>query len=86
MDQTVIDIVFGVIGLLFSIAGWILKSIHSALKELKVTDQQLADKVTSIEVLVAGNYVKREYLDERAKEMFTLLYKIYDKLDTKLDK
>ena len=55
-------------------------------KELKKTDKELADKVSAIEVLVAGQYVKRDDFDRLAQAIFVKLDKIMDKLDTKVDK
>lgn len=83
IDQDLLNAVFGFIcaGL-----GWILKTIWGSLKELQKADTKLAKEVSDIKVLVAGDYVKREYLEELAKAVFTKLDKIYDKLDQKMDK
>ena len=55
-------------------------------KTLKQTDKELADKVSNIEVLVAGQYVKREDFVQVTNQIFSKLDKILDKLDTKADK
>lgn len=83
MDQTVVNCVIGVF---FSVAGWILKTVWNSLKELQETDRQLAEKVSSIELLVAGQYVKRDDFEKFCVAVFAKLDKISDKLDRKVDK
>lgn len=82
-DQTLINIVFGAI---CSSGGWFLKTMWGSLKELQSADKSLAEKVQSIEVLVAGQYIKRDDFDRFAEAMFNKLDKISDKLDNKADK
>jgi len=55
-------------------------------KELKNVDSQLAEKVNQIEILVAGQYVKRDDFDKVANALFVKLDKISDKLDNKADR
>jgi hypothetical protein len=83
MDQTIINWLLGGLGALL---GFLLKSIWQAVKDLQTADKVLADKVASIEVLVAGNYVKRDDFDRVATAIFTKLDRIEDKLGSKVDK
>ena len=83
MDQTYLNYLFGGINIVF---GFLLKVIWDSYKELKRTDATLAEKVNSIEVLVAGQYVKRDDFDRVANAIFVKLDKISDKLDNKADK
>lgn len=83
IDQSSLNVIFGGI---CACLGWILKTIWSSLKELQKADTKLAKEVSDMKILVAGDYVKREYLEELAKAVFTKLDKIYDKLDQKMDK
>lgn len=83
MDQTYLNYLFGGINIVF---GFLLKVIWDSYKELKKTDASLAEKVNSIEVLVAGTYVKRDDFDRVANAIFAKLDKISDKLDNKADK
>ena len=46
----------------------------------------LAEKVNGIEILVAGNYVKKDDFDRFTDAIFSKLDKISDKLDNKADK
>jgi hypothetical protein len=83
MEQTIYNWAFGLINLVF---GFILKVIWDSYKELKAVDSNLAEKVNSIEILVAGNYVKKDDFDKVADAIFFKLDKISDKLDRKADK
>ena len=49
-------------------------------------DQILADKVQAIELLVAGEYVKRDQLERMETALFKKLDKIEDLLSKKADK
>jgi hypothetical protein len=57
MEQSFINMLAGAVSVLF---GWILKIVWDAVKDLQYADDELVDKVNRIEVLVAGEYVKRE--------------------------
>lgn len=83
MEQDFLNWIFGIANL---VIGFILKVIWDSYKELKKTDSSLADKVNKIEVLVAGQYVKRDDFDRVANAIFAKLDKISDKLDSKMDK
>lgn len=83
MNQELFNISVGVAGALM---GWWLKVIWESLKELQAQDQKLAEKVGKIEVLVAGDYVKREEFDRVMVRLFDKLDHIELKIDGKADK
>ena len=83
MEQNLLNWAFGIVNL---ILGGFMKAIWDSYKDLKKADAALADKVNSIEVLVAGQYVKRDDFDRVANAIFAKLDKISDKLDNKADK
>jgi hypothetical protein len=83
MEQTIYNWAFGLLNLIF---GFFLKAIWDSYKELKATDMTLAEKVNGIEILVAGNYVKKDDFDRFTDAIFSKLDKISDKLDNKADK
>jgi len=83
MDQTLFNIAVTVIGFL---GGWWLKVLWDAVKDLQTADKVLVEKVSSIEVLVAGNYMSKQDFDKIAAAIFAKLDKIEDKLDRKVDK
>jgi hypothetical protein len=65
-----------VIGL---IIGWVLRTLWSDMKDLST-------KVQSIEILVAGEYVKKAEIAQLSDSLFKKLDRIEDKLDGKADK
>jgi hypothetical protein len=69
-----------------ALGGWWLKAMWSAVKDLQATDRLLADKVAAIEVLVAGQYVRKDDFDRLADALFRKLDRIQDKLEEKADK
>lgn len=81
--QTIINVTFAVIG---ALGSWVLNRIWDALKDLQTADKALTEKVGSMEVLVAGNYVSRDELQKTVTAVFTKLDRIEDKLDHKVDK
>lgn len=83
MDQVVVNWILGGVG---GLMGFILSAVWQSVKDLQVADVTLAEKVQSIEVLVAGSYVKRDDLDKLTVALFAKLDKIESKLDGKADK
>jgi hypothetical protein len=83
MDQTIFNIAITVSGFL---GGWWLKVMWDAVQDLQTADRILAEKVNTIEVLIAGNYMSKVDFDKIAVAIFAKLDKIEDKLDRKVDK
>jgi len=83
MDQTIINWLLSGFGALI---GFLLNAVWQAVKDLQRADARLAEKVAEIEVLVAGDYVKRDDFAELSRALFAKLDKIEDKLDKKVDK
>jgi hypothetical protein len=81
--QTAFNIVLSLVAFL---GGWVLNSLRDSIKSLQITDNDLANKVQHIEILVAGSYVKRDDLDKLTVALFNKLDKIEAKLDSKVDK
>ncbi len=81
--QTLINVAMSIILLL---GGWVLRSLQSSHERLQKADADLASKIQSIEVLVAGNYVKRDDLEKNITAIFAKLDRIETKLDHKVDK
>lgn len=81
--QTFFNISVTLIGFL---GGWVLNSLKSSIDALHKADADLTIKVQSVEVLVAGSYVKRDDLDKLSSDLFAKLDKIEAKLDSKVDK
>ena len=66
--------------------GFIIKVIWDEIKSLKSADKQIAEKIASIEVLVAGNYVTRDELNRNMTMLSNKLDGISAKLDAKADR
>lgn len=81
--QTLLNIVFGAMG---ALSGWVLNRLWGSVDNLHTQDEALCNKVQKIEVLVAGQYVKRTEQDYMATRLFQRLDRIEAKLDAKADK
>lgn len=74
------------IGFVSVVCGWMLNALWGALKDLQLADKQLADKVGSIEVLVAGQYVTREEYATSLNVINMKLDRIQQTLSEKADR
>lgn len=74
------------VGLAGFLGGWILTSISTAIKDLRMQDEKLGSEVHQVHLLVAGSYVKRDELDKHLSAIFDVLRRIEEKLDGKADK
>ena len=83
MSQELINWVLGGFG---TVLGFITKAIWDAVKDLQQSDKDLADKVSRIEVLVAGEYVKKDEFNSIMMRIFEKLDHIEAKIDSKQDK
>jgi type II secretory pathway component PulJ len=81
--QVLFNIAFGFIMTLF---GWGLRISWDTLNKLQEQDRELADKVARIEVLVAGEYVKKDDFERVIERLFDKLDHIEIKIDNKADK
>ena len=79
MDQTIINWIIGLGG---TVIGIFIKSMLDSIKDLQRSDKEMSERVGSIEVLVAGTYVKRDEL----RELMRKLEQIDAKLDRKANK
>ena len=78
--QTVINFVVGGLG---AVLGALLKAVWDAVKDLQTADKLIVKDVSALQVLVAGDYVRRDAFDAMATAIFAKLDKIEAKLDTK---
>ena len=75
-----------VVGGLCVCFGIMLKACWDAVKDLQTADKTLVERVTGVEVLVAGKYVTHDDMDKLSTAIFAKLDRIEDKLDHKVDK
>ena len=83
LNQDFINAVIGIVG---AGLGWWMKTMWESLRELQRADAQLVEKVSAIEVLVAGQYVRRDEVEKLFSAVFRKLDRIEDKLSGKADK
>lgn len=73
-------------GLFSMLFGFLLRTVWQAVKDLQAADKQLVEKVNTIEVLVAGQYIKKDEFERFSDAMFKKLDRIEEKLNKKEDK
>lgn len=83
MPQEIINYAFAGLG---ALSSFLLNAVWQSVKDLHKSDKEIAEKIANIEVLVAGDYVKKNEFSDYVKAMFVKLDKIEDKLDRKVDK
>ena len=94
LDQNLFNIVITSLG---ALCGWWMKTMWESLQELRISDtalhkalqiseREMMDKLSAIEILVAGKYIQRDEMHEHIKALFAKLDKIEIKLDGKVDK
>lgn len=83
MDQTIINWGLGIIS---TLGGFLLNALWTAVKDLQQADKDLADKVSAVDKVVAGDYVRRDEFLDMTKALFQKLDRIEDKVDRKADR
>lgn len=81
--QIIFNIVAGIAGFL---GAFLMRSLWDAIKELQAAHTELVKRHSETELLVAGNYAKREDVERLVQALFAKLDKIENKLDHKVDK
>lgn len=79
----IFEILLAIVNIL---VGFILATLWQEVKTLQKADTALAEKVGAIEVLVAGQYIKRDYFESKLEALFSKLDHMEEKFDVKLDK
>ncbi len=83
MDQTIINWMLTGFSALI---GFTLKTMWQAVTDLQTADKDLVDRVSGIEVLVAGDYVRRSEFEKAIEKLFIKLDTIESKINGKVDK
>lgn len=76
MDQSIVNTI---ITLGAGVFGWIMKTLWDSVRKLE-------KEVSDIEILVAGQYVKRDEFRQDIQRIFEKLDVIEAKIDSKADK
>lgn len=74
------------VGAIGALIGYVLHGLDARLDRQSEIDDALADKVQRIEVLVAGEYIRRDEVSRMFSELFRKIDIILMKLDEKADK
>jgi CHASE3 domain sensor protein len=83
MDQVFINWGLGIIS---ASGGFLLNALWQAVKDLQKADKELADKVSAVDKVVAGDYQRRDELQDMMRAIFLKLDRIEDKLEKKADR
>ena len=83
MDQALINWMMGGFG---AAVAFILRVVWEGLRELQKADLELATRVNEVQLVVAGQYVKREDMERIQAALFAKLDRIENKLDLKMDR
>ena len=81
--QQAFDIAITLVG---GLGGWILANVQSQLNDARKSQTDLTDKVQRMEVLVAGEYVKRDEFRKDVDNIFVVLRRIEDAVAGKADR
>jgi hypothetical protein len=68
-----------IVGAVLALLGWLGRTLWDAVNSLK-------EDIKEIEVDLPTNYVKKTELDSRLYKIETMLDKIFDRLESKVDK
>ena len=74
--QTIINIVVGTI---LSVIGWFARQLWDAVQSLK-------EDMKNLEVELPTNYLRKDEFEFRLDKIENMLERIFDKLDSKVDK
>jgi len=83
MDQTVFNWVFGIAT---TSLGFLAHTIWSSIRDMQRAQSRLQTRLSEVEVLVAGSYVKRQEFERFVDRVIDKLDAIDAKIDGKADK
>lgn len=79
MEQTLFNIVVSIVGFL---GAGLITLIWQEIRSLQRAERALADKLVSIEILVAGDYIRRTELKELIDDIHRRLDRFEEHLDS----
>lgn len=83
VDQAVMNWILSAAG---AILGFFLTILWQTVKDLQHADMLLAEKVSKVEILVAGQYVSKDEFLQFSMTIFKKLDRIEDSIANKADK
>ncbi|WP_116364404.1 hypothetical protein [Parahaliea mediterranea] len=81
--QTIINLLGGLVCVL---VGWYMHRVWEEMKALRQTGDRHSEIIQQLQLLVAGEYVKRAEFDQHILRVFDKLDAISSKLDKKADR
>lgn len=81
--QVLFNIAMGLLGGIF---GWLLNSIWREIKDLQANEKKTSSEIAAINVLVAGDYVKKSEFTRVMDKLFDKLDDISKQINSKQDK
>ena len=60
--------------------GYILDSLRRSIDDMKTAEKELMSKMQTVEVLIAGSYVRRDELEKAMQPMLAKLQHIEDRI------
>lgn len=82
-EQSLFNVVVGFAGVC---GGWILKTLWEVIRDVQAHQRRTDDRMSALEVLVAGKYVLREDFDKTMSQVNTKLDYIVTTLSEKQDR
>jgi hypothetical protein len=83
LDQTLLNWLIFTLGAIMSA---ILHTIWGAVKDLRAEDKAISQKLAAIQILVAGDYIRKQEFDRVIDRLFVKLDNIEASLVSKQDK
>lgn len=74
------------LGLISGLLGWLLHTLWACITDLQKENKEVVKKISEIEVLVAGDYVKRESFEKTIDALFRKLDEIKNEIGKKADR
>lgn len=69
---------------MLGLAAW-MNGIWNELKMLRARNHQMTQEVAALQILIAGNYVKREEMRGDLREITSQIMDRFDRVDRKVD-
>lgn len=81
--QFAITVAIGVFG---PILGYFVHELSSAIKELKNGEREVMKQLADLRADLPVNYVRNDYLQRQLDNILSMLHRIDDKVDNKVDR
>lgn len=77
IDQSIINWILAALG---AAIGFVIRAIWQAIRELQNSERRMTDRLHSVQVLVAGEYVKQDEFLRHSEAMFKKLDRIENRV------